>query len=119
MAPHGSYCRPCMNKIVRDWREKHKEYHRSYKRQYYMNNREALKEMSRLDRLNSPKRVKATTELNRAVRNGDIVKQPCEVCGDIEAEAHHNDYTKPLEVAWLCSRHHKRLHSKIKEEMIL
>lgn len=41
-----------------------------------------------------------------AVRKGQIEREPCEVCG-AEAEGHHDDYTKPLEVRWLCKEHHK------------
>ena len=37
-------------------------------------------------------------------------KQPCEVCGSSCAVAHHDDYTKPLEVRWLCLSHHQKWH---------
>nr|DAD85891.1 MAG TPA: hypothetical protein [Siphoviridae sp. ctGdK3] len=30
-------------------------------------------------------------------------------------EAHHDDYSKPLQVRWLCRRHHKQLHKELKE----
>lgn len=54
-----------------------------------------------------PERVAATIAVNNAVRDGRLVKQPCEVCGVAKVEAHHNDYSKPLEVRWLCNLHHK------------
>jgi len=44
-----------------------------------------------------------------AKRTGKLVAQPCEVCGS-KGQAHHDDYTKPLDVRWLCSRHHKLHH---------
>jgi len=40
-----------------------------------------------------------------ALRNGKLVKQPCH-CGNVKVEAHHEDYSKPLEVKWLCKQHH-------------
>lgn len=46
-----------------------------------------------------------------ALRDGKIQPQPCEECG-AEAEAHHEDYSKPLEVQWLCMEHHKALHKR-------
>lgn len=45
-----------------------------------------------------------------AVERGDLVKQPCEVCGADHVEAHHDDYAKPLDVRWLCPTHHKAHH---------
>jgi hypothetical protein len=57
---------------------------------------------SRKDKLASRKKAL------RALRSGRIDKQPCEICGSIEAEMHHEDYSKPLEVKWLCRRHHRQ-----------
>jgi hypothetical protein len=45
-------------------------------------------------------------------RRGKLVEQPCEVCG-AKAEMHHPDYSKPLEVRWLCTRHHHYLRNPI------
>ena len=46
----------------------------------------------------------------RAVQNGELIKLPCEVCGRKKSEAHHCDYNKPLDVMWLCKRHHTEWH---------
>lgn len=47
-------------------------------------------------------------KLNLAVLKHQILRQPCEVCGATESvEAHHEDYTKPLDVQWLCPTHHQ------------
>lgn len=54
-----------------------------------------------------PERYAARIAVGVAVRNGQLTKQPCEVCGNPKAEAHHDDYTKPLEVRWFCNQHHK------------
>lgn len=43
-------------------------------------------------------------------RRGKLVPQPCEVCGAAEVEMHHDDYSKPLEVRWLCREHHMAHH---------
>ncbi len=52
------------------------------------------------------KRRKCRTTLNHAVRDGKILRSACSVCG-AWAEAHHDDYDKPLDVQWFCFRHHK------------
>lgn len=66
-----------------------------------------------------PVKYKARYTLNHSVASGKIVKKPCEVCGANMAEAHHDDYSKPLEVRWLCPRHHDAFHAeqrlKVKE----
>jgi hypothetical protein len=46
----------------------------------------------------------------RALGSGKLVKQPCYYCGARSVEAHHTDYSRPLEVVWICSLHHHQLH---------
>lgn len=37
--------------------------------------------------------------------------QPCEICGTLNnIEKHHEDYSKPLKVRWLCAVHHRDIH---------
>lgn len=56
----------------------------------------------------------------RAVRLGEIKKGPCEVCGSLNVEAHHDDYDKPYQVRWLCFRHHHEHHgNKTKKDFIV
>ena len=43
--------------------------------------------------------------------------QPCEVCGsDNHIHRHHSDYKKPLDVMFLCSKHHKQWHNNNKAQ---
>ena len=39
-----------------------------------------------------------------------LQRQPCEICQNPKSQAHHHDYTKPLEVTWLCQTHHSLAH---------
>ena len=57
-------------------------------------------------RLKNPERVKAQRLIFSALRNKTLKKLPCEKCGCEKSEAHHEDYSKPLEVNWLCKKHH-------------
>lgn len=43
-------------------------------------------------------------------RLGKLPQRPCEVCGSEMSEIHHDDYSKPLEVRWLCRFHHLEHH---------
>lgn len=53
-------------------------------------------------------RYYARQRLNAAVASGTIIKpKTCSKCGKVKKlTAHHNDYTKPLEVEWLCYECH-------------
>lgn len=55
------------------------------------------------------KRIKARSDLNHAIRDGKINRGNCIKCGKL-AEAHHEDYYKPLEVTWLCTKHHWKIY---------
>lgn len=46
----------------------------------------------------------------KALKRGKITKLPCEQCGEKNVDAHHDDYSKKLDVRWLCKPHHRELH---------
>lgn len=55
--------------------------------------------------------AQAHGQVGRAVKKGTLTKKPCEKCsGTLRVQAHHNDYSKPLDVVWLCKRCHERQH---------
>lgn len=58
-----------------------------------------------------PDRMKARNAVSNAVRDGRLLKQSCAFCGGESHEAHHHDYTKPLDVTWLCRPCHRRFHA--------
>jgi len=57
-------------------------------------------------------KVYARHRLREAVKNGSVIKYPCVVCGEKKSNGHHEDYSKPLEVVWLCLKHHMERHRK-------
>lgn len=60
-----------------------------------------------------PDRVKAHETISTALKRNKIKKMPCTVCGDKKSEAHHEDYSKPLDVTWLCRKHHREYDKKL------
>lgn len=60
----------------------------------------------------NPKKRSVHIITGNAIRDGKILKQPCEVCGGAKVVAHHDDYDKPLEVRWLCQAHHTQWHKE-------
>lgn len=59
----------------------------------------------------NPTAMKAHKIVWLAKRRGEIVPEPCGICG-ASAEAHHPDHAEPLVVEWLCRFHHRRLHHR-------
>lgn len=60
-----------------------------------------------------PKKIAARRAVINARRRGDIERLPCVVCGEEKSFAHHEDYSKPLEIIWLCRPHHMEKHLKV------
>lgn len=56
--------------------------------------------------------------LNKAILAGKIFRKPCQECGETKVDGHHPDYTKPLDVIWLCRPHHAELHAKLRKERL-
>lgn len=90
------------------------EQYLAYYREYRAKNREKIREYNL--HYNRKWREKFGMEHDRArslvagkIKRGEIVRQPCEKCGE-KAQAHHEDYYKPLEIMWLCPVHHKEKH---------
>lgn len=62
------------------------------------------------EKIRCPIQHAARQAVRNAVRRGVLTRQPCEVCGNPKSQAHHGDYSKPLDVRWLCSKHHAGWH---------
>jgi len=89
-------------------REKRNQQHKKYrqsKKGKIVGVRKAKRMMEKY-----PEKWLARRKVRYARQVGKLVKLPCEVCGDEKSFAHHEDYSKPLEVKWLCSKHHREVH---------
>jgi hypothetical protein len=70
----------------------------------------------------NPDKSRAVQKVKRAVASGRVKKpDQCFACGaGGRLEAHHKDYTKPLDVTWVCSVCHHRFHmEEIQLEMAI
>lgn len=54
-------------------------------------------------------KANARSYLHVYVRRGKVAKTPC-ACGSLLVEAHHEDYSRPLDVVWLCRKCHGKKH---------
>jgi hypothetical protein len=111
-------CRPCYRIAVRTNRQKKVDYYRAYDRERYATDAERharVDEYGRQRRLRWPRvlilqREKARRWVNAAIAKGRMIRGACEVCGAPKADGHHEDYSKPLVVRWLCRVHHAKIH---------
>lgn len=81
------YCRKCHAANMRANRPKHQD----------------LPELQR-------KKANARAYANVYLMRGLIQKMPCITCGNENAEKHHPDYDKPLQIVWLCKVCHIKHH---------
>ena len=115
---HTPRCRKCYNKH----REK-KRTQRFYSDPEYRARRQAQtrryigsqksKDREKLKYLTDAKfrtRKRAMARVKYHVGVGNIKKLPCEICGNKKTHAHHCDYNYPLNVKWLCEKHHIEWH---------
>lgn len=78
--------------------------------------REKAREITARWRSDNPNGYKAHNAINNAIRDGKIAREPCGLCGsDEHVHAHHRDYSRPLDVIWLCARCHHRIHALFPE----
>jgi hypothetical protein len=107
-------CKECTKKSAKAYRLAKLDHCRAYdKMRASMPHRKALaKQVQEKWRTDYPNRRAANVALGNAIRNGRVKKQPCWVCGG-KAVAHHPDYSRPLDVVWLCQPHHKQAHALV------
>jgi ribosomal protein S27AE len=73
------------------------------------------KKMERRRKYGTPQqkaKIAAHNAVKLAKERGDLIPKPCEQCGDEPTHAHHDDYSKPLDVRWLCPQCHRAEHGQ-------
>lgn len=91
------------------------EKERLYARRRYKENPAQYREYVRKYAYANRRARYANLLVHLAVRDGKLAKQPCEICGNTKVDAHHDDYEHPLNVRWLCRKHHRMLHKPAKK----
>jgi len=105
---------------MRQWNAAHPEKRRENGRRWLAANSEYMRQLVRRWRENNPRAVHAHNILNNAIKRGEAVRPDhCSIpgCSNPDPEGHHEDYSKPLDVVWLCVSCHKLLHLRQKEEL--
>lgn len=108
---HLGKCKECAKSDVKARRVENGEHVRAYDRK--RGNRQTPEDQRRY-RNKHPDRVRAERKVRWAVKTGVLVRaKHCSECGSSEnIHGHHDDYSKPLLVRWLCALCHRRWHAE-------
>lgn len=92
----SSYCRACHNERLRQHPKRQKKAARKWSE-------------------NNPEKIRAQAAVHNALARGKLTKpEHCESCGrslpKARLDGHHEDYSKPLDVDWLCRQCHVDRH---------
>lgn len=112
---HLNKCKECCKHDVKTHRTKNLDRIRAYDRARAKTD-ERIKhaiEVTRAWRKQDKRRASAHSAVARAIKSGELVRQPCEVCSKPKTVGHHDDYDKPLDVRWLCQACHVQHHKSI------
>lgn len=75
---------------------------------WYQKNKEVITKKRKRDVIKN----RARRKFYYHISVGNIKKLPCSKCGNEKVEGHHPNYAKPLQVIWLCRKHHSFIHRK-------
>jgi hypothetical protein len=131
----GKYCSDGCSyegekKSWRDYGNRNRKVRLAYHRRHYRENRKRINERiaayrrtpvgrvvakraSEKSRRKFPEKESARQIVLMAKRKGILKKEPCKKCGAIKVQAHHSDYSKPLDVTWLCVPCHREEHTAV------
>ena len=114
---HLGKCSQCCREQATENRRNNQERYNAYDtaRKSLPQRIEARAKVTARMKAERPEVYAAHNAVSNAIRDGRLKKQPCEKCG-ADAHAHHEDYSKPLDVVWLCHTHHMERHRKSPSE---
>lgn len=118
---HLGKCKECTNHDTRANVAMRSEQYAEYERRRFQTpERKAYaKKQQEIYRARHPEKYMARNKFRRAVRDGLIVCQPCVDCGSTEnVHGHHEDYSHPLDVTWLCRACHWQRHAELKQAAV-
>jgi len=108
---HVNKCKECNKKDVKKNYRENIDHYTEYEKNRFQDKdrKEYVTEQQREHRAKNPLKYKARTAVNNAIRDGRLFKQPCQYCGSEEKiQGHHHDYSKPLDVIWVCFQCHRQ-----------
>jgi len=108
-----NYCKKCVKSRVAKHRQDNCEKIQAYEKWRYRANPKRQQQFLSLPAKRTPEQKRAHNAVRYAIKNGSLVRPGCcSKCGKkCKPEGHHDDYSKYLEVRWLCRSCHCLLHA--------
>jgi hypothetical protein len=106
-------CKACQLEANRVWASRHPEVRRAALKRQYQDERMRLNGQ-RPSKIADPIKRRAHKAVCRAIKSGFLTRPDhCPECGEnkFPIEGHHDDYSQPLAIKWLCAPCHGRLHA--------
>jgi hypothetical protein len=117
-----SQCKKChsITSILSRDKDNHRDCNREWHRKSKYGTRQEVREraMLRSRARNKSIEIRARALANRAIDLGFLARpKECPKCHrtDLTVHAHHDDYSKPLDVYWLCSECHGEAHRLVND----
>lgn len=115
---HFNKCKECAKRDIRTHRRENAHVREADNVRYHAKKSDPEFKRMRLDYqyqfvATHPEAKRAHRKVYHAIKAGKLVRGSCSKCGSNEnVHAHHEDYSKPLDVTWLCVLCHRREHAQ-------
>lgn len=111
---YTDWCKVCDSARKRKWNSENAERRQFVAKHYNETHPESSKKAITKWAKSNPQHYGIRKKLFRAVASGKLVKpDACSECGTVgRVVGHHEDYDKPLNVQWVCSRCHYAIHEE-------
>ena len=114
---HNKKYREGHKNCFKEWKRKNPNYMPKYLKEYSKKNprKEYFKRYHKVHVKiyikNNPEKYKARYILRNAIASKKVLKpDKCSKCTNLKPQAHHPNYSKPLDVIWLCRNCHMKEH---------
>lgn len=111
-------CKKCQKELhdIYRWTDSGRNIVAANKRKYFSSALGKYQKKKGREKTKISGKGKAHSAVNHALLMGRLERKPCSICGNTSSQAHHEDYSKPLDVVWLCRKHHQLRHIEIRKQ---
>lgn len=113
------WCKACEAIRKKEWLQNNPDKAKDYAKEHRIKNRPTVYSNNRARERNNRFKSNAKLAVSRAIKRGDLIRpEQCSVCHKkCKPEGHHADYSKQLEVMWLCKSCHAYEHSNLRKTL--